>query len=139
MARRWLLLALVVLAIGAILIVRRGQPGQSAVAGQATYGIVTPAQLAGMLPRKDFVFVNVHIPYAGEIDNTDAFIPYNEIDKNLARLPAGKNAKIVLYCRSGRMSTLAAETLVRLGYTNVWNVEGGMGAWETLGLPLKTK
>ena len=92
-----------------------------------------------MLDKKDFIFVNVHIPYEGEIAKTDAFVPYNEIEKNLDKLPADKNTKIVLYCRSGRMSSLAAETLVRLGYTNVWNVEGGMGAWETLGLPLKTK
>ena len=37
------------------------------------------------------------------------------------------------------MSAIAAETLVRLGYTNVWNMEGGMIAWETLGLPLTTR
>ena len=63
----------------------------------------------------------------------------HEIEKDLDKLPADKNAKIILYCRSGRMSAIAAETMVRLGYTNVWNTEGGMIAWETLGLPLKTK
>jgi len=104
-----------------------------------SYTNILATQLKAMLDKKDFAFVNVHIPYEGEIAKTDAFVPYNDIEKNLDKLPADKNAKIILYCRSGRMSTLAAETLVRLGYTNVWNVEGGMGAWETLGLPLKTK
>ncbi len=104
-----------------------------------SYTNVSATQLKAMLDKKDFTLVNVHIPYEGEIAETDAFVPYNDIEKNLDRLPADKNAKIVLYCRSGRMSTLAAETLVRQGYTNVWNVEGGMVAWETLGLPLKTK
>jgi len=104
-----------------------------------SYTNVSATQLKAMLDKKDFAFINVHIPYEGEIAKTDAFVPYNDIEKNLDKLPADKNAKIVLYCRSGRMSTLAAETLVRLGYTNVWNVEGGMVAWETLGLPLKTK
>ena len=104
-----------------------------------SYTDVSVTQLKAMLDKKDFAFINVHIPYEGEIAKTDAFVPYNDIEKNLDKLPADKNAKIVLYCRSGRMSTLAAETLVRLGYTNVWNVEGGMVAWETLGLPLKTK
>ena len=104
-----------------------------------SYTNVPAAQLKVMLDKKDFAFINVHIPYEGEIAKTDAFVPYNNIEKNLDKLPADKNAKVVLYCRSGRMSTLAAETLVRLGYTNVWNVEGGTVAWETLGLPLKTK
>ena len=104
-----------------------------------SYTNVSAMQLKAMLDKKDFTFVNVHIPYEGEIAKTDAFVPYNEIEKNLDKLPADKNTKIVLYCRSGRMSTLAAETLVRLGYTNVWNMEGGMIAWEALGLPLKTK
>ena len=34
----------------------------------------------------------------------------------------------MLYCISGRTSTIAARTLVRLGYTDVWNLEGGMRA-----------
>jgi rhodanese-related sulfurtransferase len=34
------------------------------------------------------------------------------------------------------MSTAAAQTLVRLGYTNVWHLEGGFIAWEQAGFPL---
>jgi len=104
-----------------------------------SYTNVSATQLKAMLDKKDFTFVNVHIPYEGEIARTDAFVPYNEIEKNLDKLPADKNTKIILYCRSGRMSAIAAEMLVRLGYTNVWNMEGGMIAWETLGSPLRTK
>jgi len=133
MLRRSLLLVLVVLTIAALVVARPGQRGQSAAPGKATYGVVTPAQLTAMLTQKDFVLINVHIPYDGEIDKTDAFIPYNEINKNLARLPADKNAKIVLYCRSGHMSSLAAEDLVGRGYTNVSHLDGGMAAWQTAG------
>lgn len=102
-----------------------------------SYTNVTPSQLAAMLKQKDFFFVNVHIPYEGEIEPTDAQIPYDQTARQLSQYPADKNAKIVLYCRSGRMSSIAAKELVKAGYTNVWNLDGGMAAWERQGLPLK--
>jgi rhodanese-related sulfurtransferase len=95
-----------------------------------SYANVTPAQLKEMLAQKDFFLVNVHVPYAGELAQTDAFIPYTDIEQNLAKLPIDKNAKILLYCSSGHMSGIAANTMVKLGYTNLWNLEGGMAAWQ---------
>lgn len=109
------------------------------VEGTGSYTNVNAASLKLMLENKDFPLVNVHIPYEGEIEPTDLFIPYNEVETNLAKLPADKGAKIVLYCRSGSMSAIAARTLVRLGYTNVWNLDGGMIGWQQMGYPLAQK
>ena len=102
------------------------QPGQK-------YAKIASPELAVMLTKKDFVFVNVHIPYEGEIEKTDVFVPYNEIEKNLDKLPKDKAAKIVLYCMSGRMSAIAADTLSSLGYTNLLDLTGGMVAWRDAG------
>ena len=104
-----------------------------------SYRNVTPQELTTMLSNKDFVFVNVHIPFAGDIANTNLSIPYNEIEQNLSQLPADFNAKIVLYCRSGHMSTIAAETLVKIGYSNIWNLDGGMEAWQRAGYDIQGK
>ncbi|MBI2848160.1 MAG: rhodanese-like domain-containing protein [Chloroflexi bacterium] len=103
------------------------------------YYNVTAADFSKMLGEKDFLLVNVHIPYAGEIPQTDLFVPYNEIEANLAEFPADKNAKVVVYCRSGSMSAIASAALVKQGYTNVWNVQGGMAAWEKEGNRLLQK
>ena len=51
-------------------------------------------------------------------------------------MPTKKDAKIVLYCMSDRMSTIAAGSLVGLGYTNVYNLQGGMVGWRKQGFPL---
>jgi len=113
--------------------------GETVVVTGGSYQNITPAELNTMLKKKDFVFVNVHIPFAGNIADTDFSIPYNQISasENLSQLPAEKSARIVLYCRSGRMSAIAAEELVSLGYTNIWNLDGGMDAWEKAGYPLE--
>ena len=100
---------------------------------------LTAAQLATMLTKKDFFLVNVHIPYEGEVANTDAFIDYDTITDHLDKLPKDKNASIVLYCRGGGMSDIASRALVHLGYSQVSDLVGGMNGWKDAGFPLIEK
>lgn len=113
--------------------------GEKVSVDSGTYYNINADELKAILNNKDFVFVNVHIPFEGNIADTDLSIPYDQITEpaNLAQLPADKNAKIVLYCRSGRMSAIAAEELVKLGYTNIWNLNGGMLEWEQAGFEIQ--
>jgi rhodanese-related sulfurtransferase len=116
--------------------VPENSPGQKVSVAGGSYTDVSVSELQTMLDNKDFVFVNVHIPFEGDLPNTDTSIPFDEIAQNLDQLPAEKDAEIVLYCRSGNMSSQAAKTLVELGYTNVWNLAGGFNAWQAAGLPM---
>ncbi len=100
---------------------------------------VTADQLAQMLTHKDFTLVNVKTPYIGEIDGTDLYIPYDQLTARASELPASKSARILVYCRSGVESAQAAQTLLNLGYTNVWNLDGGMNAWTASGRTLVQK
>jgi rhodanese-related sulfurtransferase len=129
--RTWLpvtALAALLLAVGCSLV------GAPSPAGQG-YTDTTVEQLATMLEDKDFTLVNVHVPYEGEIPQTDLFIPFDEIPEHTDRLP-DRSAPIVLYCRSGPMSTKAAQTLASLGYTDLKELDGGMRAWEAVGYEL---
>lgn len=126
---------LFLLAMGILLAGCQVKPvsGETVTVTGGSYKNVSPDELNTMLKNKDFVFINVHIPFAGNIANTDLSIPYDQIQQNRSQLPANQNAKIVLYCRSGHMSQIAAEELIALGYTNIWNLKGGMVDWEQAG------
>lgn len=100
---------------------------------KAKFATLTSAELAKKMQQKDFYFVNVHIPYEGEIKNTDAFIDFDKISENLGKLPQDKSHPIVLYCQSGRMSGIAAAELARLGYSRVSHLAGGMIDWKRNG------
>lgn len=97
------------------------------------FSTITSKALAEQLAHKNFVLVNVHIPYEGEIERTDVFIPFDEIAENLSALPKERTAAIVLYCQSGRMSEIAADALVALGFTGVSHLAGGMLDWRRSG------
>ena len=45
------------------------------------------------------------------------------------------NAVIILHCGGGGRSSLAAESLQKMGYTNVRSMAGGFKAWKAAGLP----
>ena len=109
------------------------------VEGGGSYTDVGAAGLAAMLEKKNSLLVNVHVPYEGEIPGTDLFIPFDQVEANLGKLPADKRARLILYCRSGRMSAIAARTLVRLGYADVWDLDGGMLGWRQAGQPVVQK
>jgi len=125
----------VALAVFAACAPSTSEPMESETAGQ----VVTIEELHSTLETKDFLLVNVHIPFDGDIPGTDVSIPYNNIEGHADKLPDDKDAKIVLYCRSGGMSAAASKTLAGMGYTNVFDVPGGMNAWTAAGYELLTE
>ena len=111
-------------------------PGRAVAVEGGQYRDIMVPELQAMLANGDFPLINVHVPFAGDLPGTDASIRYDEIANHLDQLPSDKNARIVLYCRTGPMSERAAQDLVRLGYTDVYSLVGGFTAWVEAGLPL---
>lgn len=71
--------------------------------------------------REQDEFDEGHIPGA-------ILIPYTEIENKAIELIPDKDKLILVYCRSGRRSKIAAESLAKLGYTNVKEF-GGIIDW----------
>ena len=111
--------------------------GEKVTVADGSYTRVSPEELRGALRGGGLLLVNTHVPFAGNIPGTDLSVPYDEVEEDLGRLPADKDARIAVYCLGGPMSASASETLVGLGYENVWDLEGGMEAWEAAGFRLE--
>ena len=57
------------------------------------------------------------------------------IERDIETKAPRKDAKLVLYCGGGSRSALAADALMKMGYSNVYSLVGGMGAYQSAGLP----
>ncbi|MGA9174536.1 MAG: rhodanese-like domain-containing protein [Thermoactinomyces sp.] len=81
--------------------------------------------------RKKYVLVDVrtdeeyedgHIPGA-------IHIPHDEMEARFEELNPHKDEKILLICRSGRRSVIAANILHSKGFSQLFNLKGGMLEW----------
>lgn len=55
------------------------------------------------------------------------------IERDIEKAVPQKDAEIVLYCGGGFRSALAAESLGKMGYSNVWSMDGGWSGWLEAG------
>ena len=60
----------------------------------------------------------------GHIDGA-VLVPHDTIVENVGAIVPDKNTPVYVYCRSGRRSAIAFETMKKLGYTNLTDL-GGM-------------
>lgn len=108
--------------------------GETPTATEVNYKDISAEELKTMMEtNKDLLVVDVREKEEydqGHIDGT-LLIPTTEFQERFTELPMDK--PIVLVCRSGRRSAEAAGFLVQQGYTEVYNLSGGVKGW-TYGL-----
>jgi rhodanese-related sulfurtransferase len=80
---------------------------------------------------KDYVLLDVREGYErAEFNIGGIHVPLGELTASFDKLINHKDDEIVVYCRSGKRSAMAAQLLGQAGFTNVRNLEGGMIAWQ---------
>ena len=98
---------------------------------------IAATELNQVMQNENIFLVDVHTPEQKHIKGTDTFVPFNQIKKYIDKFPQDKNTPIYLYCEGGPMGNTAAKSLHKLGYKNIFNLEGGARAWRNKGLALE--
>ncbi len=61
------------------------------------------------------------------------------IERDIEQRVPDKSAELILYCGGGFRSALSADSLQKMGYTNVASMAGGWRAWQEAGAPVEGK
>ena len=100
--------------------------------GSASYDQISGAEAKALMDSESgYIILDVreqHEYNEGHIPGA-ILIPYGEIANRAEKELSNKDQLILVYCRSGRRSKIAAEELVKLGYTNVKEF-GGINDWK---------
>ena len=64
-------------------------------------------------------------------------VPASEIEAKVPTMVKSKETPIIVACQMGQISKGAAKTLQKLGYTEVYSMDGGANAWIDAGMPIK--
>jgi len=110
-------------------------------AARAAVGTLAPVELSAVLG-------DARVPLILSVDQSDvyarghvpgaAWLCRSRLELKAPLALSDRARALVVTCRDGRHSTLAAATLARLGYGSVRVLEGGVQAWERRGLALET-
>ena len=79
--------------------------------------------------REESEWAKDHLPKA-------SYLGRGIIERDVEERYPETGSEIVLYCGGGFRSALAADNLQRMGYTNVWSMDGGIRGWREKGYPL---
>ncbi|WP_457653525.1 rhodanese-like domain-containing protein [Rhodocaloribacter sp.] len=78
-----------------------------------------------------FLLLDVRQPEERDIATIGGMnIPLSELSEGLEKLGDRRDEMIVVYCRSGARSNSAASFMISMGFSEVYNLEGGILAWS---------
>ncbi len=114
---------------------------QNLMSGLGGKGAVDPSGAIELINREDAVVVDVR-PMAdfsaGHIVKS-INIPMNGFQNQIGQLEKHKDKPIIISCRSGAQSSVACKQLRNQGFERVYNLHGGILAWQNANLPMTRK
>ncbi|HCX62260.1 rhodanese-like domain-containing protein [Sedimentibacter sp.] len=95
------------------------------------YKKINAEEAKAIIDSEDVIILDVRTQEeydSGHIENA-VLLPVTEIADKAEEILPDKDAKILIYCRSGNRSATASKDLIRMGYTNVYDF-GGINSWS---------
>jgi rhodanese-related sulfurtransferase len=102
---------------------------------------VSPSEAVVIMNDDQTIVVDVREPpefAEGHIEGARN-IPLGKLDERVGELESHKNKPIVVNCQSGTRSLAAGKKLTTLGFTQVYEMKGGIFAWKDQNLPMTKK
>lgn len=97
---------------------------------ETVYKKISAKEAKSIIDNEDVIILDVRTQEeynGGHIENA-ILLPVAEIDNKAEEVLPDKDAKILVYCRSGNRSATATKNLIKMGYTNVFDF-GGIIDW----------
>jgi|GEM_PF-209826 len=107
--------------------------------GEAQYTELSAAESRAYIEKNKPFILDVRTPteyYSGYVPGA-VLIPLQQLADRLVEIDDYKDKEILIYCRSGNRSTVAAEILIRNGFKKVFNMKGGIRDWIGSGFETK--
>lgn len=122
---------LVILVVIAIIIAGRGiMENKEPNTNDTTYKKISAEDAKVIMDSEDVIILDVRTQEeynGGHIENA-LLLPVTDIKDKADGILTDKDAKILVYCRSGNRSAAASKELISMGYTNVYDF-GGISSW----------
>lgn len=102
---------------------------------------VGPQEAVLLMNHEDALVLDVREPseFADGHIHKAKHVPLGALSKRLGELEKFKDQTVIAVCRSGARSAQACRLLRKAGFEKVYNLDGGMLAWEQAGLPKERK
>ena len=96
---------------------------------------VMPGEATRLLNHEDAIMVDMRT----DKDYRDGHIVnavHAPADNAATKLQKYRDQSLIIYCRNGQQSVKLGEDLVKQGFGSVYNLKGGLAAWQQADLPL---
>ena len=102
---------------------------------------VGPAEATLLINHQDAVVLDIRedSEYRDGYILNSIHIPLSQVKDAVGRLEKYKGRPVVVSCRSGSRSGVACSTLAKHGFDQLYNLKGGILAWQSANLPLVKK